>query len=358
MRPVFSCAILFFALGCGARTGLIVPPEEFDATLDAADARDAADVRDAIDAFDAPEVSVLDQCNGDGVAAVASGEALPKDLAVMGSYVYWITDESKALVGKVKKTGKGGGPLITLADPEIDPEVIAVDGSRVYWFAGESRNKVHFEPLDGGAIVELPTVLHPSVPPTLLAVDATWVYFNDVGILAIGKTGGSQRPIDGAAVFELVADASGAYFSGHTSDTESPYAIRSYVPATSRVTVLDHPPYVSKNRYTLATDASFVYFADAAGIARLPKTGGKARPVMTTPKAVTALAVNEKNLYWMDGGFDGTLARIFVAPKTGGPTRTIADSVRGVSRIVLDERCIYWLDGIDSFDARVMSAPN
>jgi hypothetical protein len=366
MTPrVLVGVVVAACLGCGARTGLLVP-DPIDASIDSiVDGADVADAFDAIDVVDAevaadalPDVVPLDRCPRTGIVALVEGESLPQDFSVGATSLFWITDETDALVGKVRTAGKGGGPVTTLAALEIDPEAIWIDATRVYWWAGEGLNRVHFTPFGGGDVVELPTIISPASSPSVIAVDDTFVYFNDVGVRAVPKGGGLARDIENrGSVLELVTDSSGAFWTGHVRTTDTPYAVRHYDPAADRVTILGNPPYISNDRFTLAVDAEWIWFADHAGIARMPRAGGDAVSFLPTKRPVTAIALDDKNVFFMEGGYDHDTASISVVSRTGGVPKPIAES-RTPSRLVVDTRCVYWLDGLDLHDGRIMSAPS
>jgi hypothetical protein len=344
--------------GCGGRTPL---------DLVTATREDAGTAGSLDGAADAPIDSAPDGCFGEGVVAIAAAEALPLDLAIDSTNVYWVDNGHYSgcamATGSVRRAPKAGGPSTVLAGGELGPVAITIDDTSAYWADDCGSGRIRATSLDGGgAVRELPT------PPTtfftndrFLAVVGPDVYFNSdsEGMLAMPKDGsGMEHPLPGDSndyVYGLAADATGVYWAALVGGTGGTYAVLSYVPSIGHVTTVDTPAFATG---AVAVDDAWVYYVNDTTFSRAPKSGG---PSMTVgprdPGIVVALAVDDTNLYWSGGvGAPPMPTTILEMPKSGGAVSTVTSGANWVHRIAVDDRCVYWVEG-DINGGRVMRAP-
>ena len=106
--------------------------------------------------------------------------------------------------------------------------------------------------------------------------------------------------------------------------------------------VLDPAVFVTE----IALDATHVYYLDDIDsiIYRIPKNGGARQPLAQFQEVlITAMAVDDTNLYVATIVGDFAPGDLWAIPKAGGTPRTIASGVVFVTEIAADATHVYWV---------------
>ena len=95
----------------------------------------------------------------------------------------------------------------------------------------------------------------------------------------------------------------------------------------------------------LAVDEKFLYWSDGGTILRVPKTGGESEAVVSdAPGSPAEMVVDSDNIYWLiwSGGERAQPVPVMFAPKKGGPAKQLAPRQSGANGICLDGNSVYW----------------
>jgi len=181
---------------------------------------------------------------------------------------------------------------VTLVTQLYAPERIVVDAKRAYWTSSPAT--VKSVSLSGGPV----TTISEDKGPLALTLDATSVYWGGYG-------GVAKAPLEGGSPTVLIAE------SGSTQSI-----------------------------WGVAVDAEFVYWTDsiAGTLQKVPLAGGPATVVCSLEGGASALAIQGKNLYWLDN------ANLWKVPVGGGAPELIAagaDNDVGYD-LAVDETNAYW----------------
>jgi hypothetical protein len=87
----------------------------------------------------------------------------------------------------------------------------------------------------------------------------------------------------------------------------------------------------------LLFDDTHIYWKTREGVRRSPRAGGDPETLVTPPRGVTLLALDENDIYWSD--VSGFINR---APKSGGAPVEVAQSGGQVVDLAFDEQYVYW----------------
>src|SRR5258708_6254841 len=95
----------------------------------------------------------------------------------------------------------------------------------------------------------------------------------------------------------------------------------------------------------LAVDEKFLYWSDGGTILRVPKTGGESEAVVSdAPGSPAEMVVDSENIYWLiwSGGEKAHPVPVMFAPKKGGAAKQLAPPQIGANGICLDRDSVYW----------------
>ena len=295
-------------------------------------------------------------------------------------FVYWGNDSDDQDDDSILKVGKDGSGLLELAHtPQgqvSSPRSLALDDTFVYWANGNSDD------LDPGRIAKckiggcgsngtlLISNLH---EPQSMVIDDSqmyWIEKDGARVARAAKADGTNAatiteglfavgPVD----YSIASDATYLYFAarnviGRVAKTTS---------TTDAGTTFDT---IVNGVYTVgvAVDDTNVYWAseDDPGLVQYaPKTGLTNGAVATTLASELpnphAIAVDDKNVYWVNLGpgtdtyVDGS---VMMCPKTGcaanGPI-VLASKQQNPKDIAVDDLAVYWtVYGNNSTDGAVM----
>lgn len=223
----------------------------------------------------------------------------PWNLAVDGSFVYWVENDLSA--GALRKILKNGGTVTTLASSLAEPSALAVDESFVYWLERKSGSNGSLKKvaISGGLITTLATGLNNA--QNHLAQDAFSLYFGD----NLPGGGGAIRKVSkgGGQVITLV-------------NTE-----------------------IINLRTAVAVDSDKVYFTDDQNnIKTVPVNGGSVSIIGSGDP--TAMVLNANDLYWVEYA-NGTVKKM---NKNGGLITTLASGSKSPAGIATDGSSVYWIE--------------
>ena len=194
-------------------------------------------------------------CGGGNAVTLAHEDGNPYGAAVYGDFAYLTTN-----AGSVLMVPKNGGPATVIATEHLGAWSMAADASGVYWIDHNGpAGTVNRAPLGGGPVT---TLAVQQDGPIALALDQSNVYWvNEVGaVMQMSKAGGQPIRLAGAGDGGIVDFAAHGIFS----------------------------------------DGVNVWWTQAAGgfIVRMPVGGGKATKVFTGQNQPSAIAVDDKAVYW------------------------------------------------------------
>jgi sugar lactone lactonase YvrE len=94
----------------------------------------------------------------------------------------------------------------------------------------------------------------------------------------------------------------------------------------------------------LALDDKYLYWSDGGNIYRLPKTGGASEKIIPNAPQPTDMVLDDENIYWLIWTGEGSPpAPLMVAPKNGGKARQLTPPQPPTTGICLDGKFIYWM---------------
>jgi hypothetical protein len=95
----------------------------------------------------------------------------------------------------------------------------------------------------------------------------------------------------------------------------------------------------------LAVDDKFLYWSDGGTILRVQKDGGASEAVVSdAPGSPAEMVVDNQNIYWLiwTGGEKPNPVPVMFAPKRGGAAKQLAPPQTGANGICLDGDSVYW----------------
>jgi hypothetical protein len=95
----------------------------------------------------------------------------------------------------------------------------------------------------------------------------------------------------------------------------------------------------------LAVDEKFLYWTDGGTIFRVAHNGGQSEPLIRElPGGPSEMAVDDDNIYWLiwTGGERPHPVPVMFAPKKGGAAKQLAPSQTGANGICVDGDSVYW----------------
>jgi hypothetical protein len=280
---------------------------------------------------------------GAGVAAattaavvIASNQDQPGALALDDDYVYFAVYGDDVAHGAIKRVGKSGGAVTTLADGEVGPGSLAVDATRVYWTSNDpsktSAGAIRAVAKTGGTAVSLTSGLSSA---RALTSDAATLYFaTDKAIVALSKAGGVPWPLAAATCVNASASDATTIYWTENCVLFPPQGIF----AVSKLGGL--PVVVSTDAPgALGADGAFVYWVEGGVVEAQPRLGGLPVPLYSTGDWGVFGALDATSLYLQVGE---TIARV---PKIGGSARTIWKGDFAPNAIAVDGGHVYFDGG-------------
>ena len=96
----------------------------------------------------------------------------------------------------------------------------------------------------------------------------------------------------------------------------------------------------------LAVDDKFLYWSDGGNIMRVPKGGGESEKIVPDAPKPDEIVMDEENFYWVIWGGEGSPpSPLMVAPKAGGAPKELTPRYAGTSGISIDRDNVYWMTG-------------
>ena len=97
---------------------------------------------------------------------------------------------------------------------------------------------------------------------------------------------------------------------------------------------------------TLAIDDKFVYWSDGGNIMRVAKGGGESEKIIPSAPKPDEIVIDDENIYWLIWGGEGSPPEpVMFAPKNGGTPKELTPRYMGTSGISLDRDFVYWMTG-------------
>ncbi|HWP54363.1 MAG TPA: hypothetical protein VN476_09490 [Pyrinomonadaceae bacterium] len=96
----------------------------------------------------------------------------------------------------------------------------------------------------------------------------------------------------------------------------------------------------------LAVDDKFLYWSDGGNIMRVPKGGGESEKIIPGAPKPDEIVMDEENFYWLVWGGEGSPpSPLMFAPKAGGEPKELTPRYSGTSGISIDRDNVYWMTG-------------
>ncbi|HIJ87658.1 MAG TPA: hypothetical protein HPP97_08230 [Desulfuromonadales bacterium] len=289
------------------------------------------------------------------VFTIASGLMDPRGVVVDADGVYFGEAGSNNDVvnysntdGRIRKVGKYGGNVTTLATGLTYPAVVASDKAAVYWSYSDGTNSGSYlksVAKTGGAITTLVTGMNGSLMNA--AVDATNIYWLETGTPYSGWSGTNDSAVnkiakDGTGTKvslvsnvkigygSIAIDSSYVYWAGYMGSNVGKIGQDGSNPVT--LATGDYPT-------TIKVDATNVYWLTGGGtISKMNKDGSGQQYLTSAPSWNNgSMTIDDTNVYWMESGYTALKS----IPKTGGTVTTLLTGLPGVG-IVADATGIYW----------------
>lgn len=244
------------------------------------------------DAIYFSEVSFVKKVSYDGgeVTELATELAIHQ-IALDPSYVY----VGQILGGLFKIPRKGGDPI--MLTPNGYTQWVSTDGAYVYWLGSTATDNVVMRiPVGGGT----PEALSSHDSGSAMTIDAKYAYWTtkkEHALYKVPLAGGTTEAVamNLTAPSVLAVDAQHIFWADDTELTLNQMNIDG-----------SNPSVIANNVHCtdIALDASFVYWVDNVDQGAIMKrafTGG-ANIVLAATQTPTALAVNDKFVYWLKLG--------------------------------------------------------
>jgi hypothetical protein len=272
---------------------------------------------------------------------LATGE-YPLVLALDADNVYWTNLGS----GDIRTVPKAGGTPRTIASvANTSTWGVAVDATRVYWTlpnfnAGNVNPAVMSQLLDGGT----PTTLVPGTEgaQSILVSGANAYWSQNTGPDAVRTV-----PVDGGKATTIATNSSGG--GAIAADARNLYWSTTDGLAQEP---LDGGPAVTIGSEcdAIASDGAYVYYlgslgngADDGTVTRVPVGGGTPVVLATTrPSFMASVALDDRNVYWVEGYGTDFMGAVAAMPKAGGQVTVLASGLGDAISVVVDDSGIYF----------------
>ncbi|HMH46050.1 MAG TPA: hypothetical protein VK557_21350, partial [Pyrinomonadaceae bacterium] len=97
---------------------------------------------------------------------------------------------------------------------------------------------------------------------------------------------------------------------------------------------------------TLAIDNKFLYWSDGGSLRRVPKGGGASETIIPDAPHPDEIVMDDENIYWLIWGGEGSPPEpVMFAPKKGGESKPLTPKYLGASGIAIDKDFVYWMTG-------------
>lgn len=271
------------------------------------------------------------------------------DIAVDGSYVYWIG----MVNGEVRRRLKDASAPSELLATGPDLQSLAVDATHVYFttldYGPPFTSEVWRVVKDGSAPAEFLGDIVGGAGR--MALDATHVYvatWGDTlgvgGVTSVLKTGGSELLLtSGVSVIDVKVDATDVYFSGDSATGTNHYVVsKTAKGGGGPVTLLASGPTESYP-FSLALGGGNLYVGwqgplpGALGLSRIALATG----VVTNVQAgmgVRDVAADATGVFWGTNGID----KIWTRNHTGVGGIEIATAINHPWSLAVDSDSVYW----------------
>lgn len=271
-------------------------------------------------------------CAGDGAPWIVASDVDAGPLAIDGAYVYW-AEPKKGLVRKAALDGSGAAPM-TLVDGLTNPTTVAVDDQHVFFIHGitgniedddaDEANTGVISRIDKLGKSKVEDVVKAQWRPTSLLVTSSGLFYasrtkKENGhwkgdIRAVKKGKAAAQPLTNEVfVPQNLAFSEGALF--WTDDVAGQlWSIDFNVPGSDRGG--NSAPDVLASGLTTpglaVADETHVYVVSnpAADILRVDRESGEIFVLVHGELAVSALAQDDRFVYWASGKNGGAVSRI------------------------------------------------
>jgi hypothetical protein len=96
----------------------------------------------------------------------------------------------------------------------------------------------------------------------------------------------------------------------------------------------------------LAVDERFLYWSDGGNILRVPKEGGSSEKFIPNAAEPDEVLMDKDNIYWLIWTGEGSPPQpIMLAPRNGGVARQLTDPQDPTSGFAVDNDFVYWMTG-------------
>jgi len=306
----------------------------------------------------------------DPTTVIATGLSISSKLVMDSDFIYWAEDDGTVpyyqddTTGVVRKVGKNGGTVTTLASGLNHPVAVLLDNYFVYFIERgswpNSNGTIKKVPKNGGTITTLTSGLN--YPQGASTIDATNVYFADpCNVKKIGISGGQVTTIATDVCWgpgALAVDGSGSLFYILVSGLTSTFGLKVSVNGGTVTTLAS----VSTSYNDTVLDTSYVYWTEQGTppygypvpgngvVQRISKNGGTVTLLASGLNAPTEIVLDHSSsyLYWVNNGawtngvYNANTSSIQRISTVDGTITTLAESLNYSSDILVDAFHIYW----------------
>lgn len=97
---------------------------------------------------------------------------------------------------------------------------------------------------------------------------------------------------------------------------------------------------------TLAVDEKYLYWSDGGNLLRVPKEGGESEKIIARAPKPAEMVIDDENIYWLIWGGEGSPPLpVMFAPKKGGEAKELTPAYPGQSGLSLDDNFVYFMTG-------------
>lgn len=236
------------------------------------------------------------------------------------------------------------------------PRALATDEKNIYFVLGngtiagqkDGNNNLGKIPVSGGT----PTIIFKGgelIPDAdAIAIDDENVYFSANGLRKVSKNGGEAKLLTKAFMAsEIVLDKENLYWLPYVGEGMQPAPIYTVSKNGGEAKGITEPRPSANG---LAVDEKNLYWVQTDGIYKMPKTGGIIEKIYTIQNGqnTTDLKMDADNFYFRQGT---SYRELYKLPKTGGEAKQIA---KDVSQFWLGENEIVLLRYFYSFESHLI----
>jgi hypothetical protein len=97
---------------------------------------------------------------------------------------------------------------------------------------------------------------------------------------------------------------------------------------------------------SLAVDEKYLYWSDGGNIMRVPKEGGTSEEIVPGAPNPDEMFVDDENIYWLIWSGEGSPPQpLMFAPKKGGEAKQLTPPQAPTSGLSIDHDFVYWMTG-------------